>query len=331
MQNTVQNHAQSVLEPGRETVDFPSGQPVTLAARGLVHAAYRQTPPTTADLVFNTLIGWQPYFCYHVSRRGDFCLLYALRNNEVSLLPPLMMAGSLTDHSWGASFAAVVRDVQAWCDRKGMKLTLHSFTAPYLRCLPPGRFAVHPDRDSAEYVYTKDDLANLPGSRFSSKRNLIKQFSRSYAYRYESLNEQNRPAFIQALRNWQVAGKKDNELLGSAAYCMACRLAEEPQLEGVVGGLLLVDEKIVAITLGTIVDNFSYDNGVFSTVVVHHETALTEYKGVYQMINQLFCAHLPARVVYVNREEDLGITGLRKAKLSYHPCLLLEKNRLELR
>jgi hypothetical protein len=107
---------------------------------------------------------------------------------------------------------------------------------------------------------------------------------------------------------------------------MACRLVRNFALLDLYGGLLYADDKIVACSLGSIVHDFAYAEGTFPTVIVHHENALVEYKGAYQAVNQLFCAHLPENIVFVNREEDLGMSGLRKAKLSYDPDRLLVKS-----
>jgi hypothetical protein len=111
---------------------------------------------------------------------------------------------------------------------------------------------------------------------------------------------------------------------------MACRLMENYAALEFVGGLLYVDGKVVAATLASIVRDFVYEDGTRVTAVVHHENGLTELKGVYQMINWQFAKNLPADIVYINREEDLGLTGLRKAKLSYHPVMLINKSIVKL-
>jgi uncharacterized protein len=109
---------------------------------------------------------------------------------------------------------------------------------------------------------------------------------------------------------------------------MVYRLMKNVDKLNLFGGILFVGKKEVAASVGTIVNNFQYEQGVFPTVVVHTEHALKEFKGSFQIINQLFCKNLPKDVVFVNREEDLGLAGLRKAKLSYNPVKLLKKSRI---
>ena len=86
---------------------------------------------------------------------------------------------------------------------------------------------------------------------------------------------------------------------------------------GLTGGALVIDDHIVAFTYGSPI------NGI--TFGVHVEKADTSYEGIFSVINQEFVAHIPETYTYINREEDLGLPGLRKAKLSYNPAVLLEK------
>lgn len=111
---------------------------------------------------------------------------------------------------------------------------------------------------------------------------------------------------------------------------MVCRLTQHYDALRLCGGLLFVDGKEVAVTIASLVPDFAYPDGVFPTAVVHSERALVEFTGAAQMINQLFSADLPEDIVFINREEDLGIAGLRKAKMSYGPARLLGKSRIEL-
>ena len=85
------------------------------------------------------------------------------------------------------------------------------------------------------------------------------------------------------------------------------------------GAVISVDGKIAAFTFGAPISH--------NTFGVHYEKADINIDGIYSAINQEFASHLPEQYIYLNREEDLGIPGLRQAKLSYHPVLLLEKTK----
>ena len=94
-------------------------------------------------------------------------------------------------------------------------------------------------------------------------------------------------------------------------------------LQGLTGGVIQVEDLIVAYTIA---ETLSPD-----TIVVHYEKGCPDYKGVYQAINQMFLAHLDGDYRWVNREQDLGEEGLRKAKLSYNPVHFLKKYRVTIR
>ena len=87
---------------------------------------------------------------------------------------------------------------------------------------------------------------------------------------------------------------------------------------GLTGGAIQVENEIVAFTYGSPINNYTFG--------VHVEKADTRFDGIFNMINREFVSRLPEQYRYINREEDLGIPGLRKAKLSYQPAILLEKN-----
>jgi hypothetical protein len=252
--------------------------------------------------------------------------VFYVSDRKMLVLPPLLLSGSMNDQGWGEAFHRLALRLDEHCRQNGWELLFTAFPDQYVERLPADYFTAVPDRDSFDYVYRKEALAQLSGSKLSAKRNLIKQFTRTYRYRYEVLAPQNLARCYRFILKWHYARSPRKDIMGIAAYCMACRLVRNFATLDVYGGLLYVDDKVVACALGSIVYDFAYTDGISPTVIVHHENALVEYKGAYQAINQFFCAHLPEKVVFVNREEDLGMPGLRKAKLSYGPDRLLAKN-----
>lgn len=314
-----------------ELPDFPQSMPVDMDSRPLFFEAYRNSPPPVADMVFNSLFGWQELFDYRVSRQGDFLLVFYREGRQMVMLPPLMVTGTVADAGWGERFLEAARAVDAHCRENGMEAVFRGFPDQYVRRFPSSGVAVVPERDSFDYIYRKDDLVNLAGQTYAPKRNLIRQFTRKYAYHYEPLNKDNLSRVQRFLHRWQPAAGKSSRGIASGEYRMVERLLSRFDELQLCGGILAVDGQDVAATIATIVPDFAYGDGIFSTAVVHSEHAQVEYKGSYQIINQLFCSRLPESVVFINREEDLGLPGLRKAKLSYGPVRLLEKNRIIVR
>ena len=171
----------------------------------------------------------------------------------------------------------------------------------------------------ADYVYESEKLATLSGKKLHSKRNHVNKFKIVYADRwsYEPISEDNLEECVQTGLKWRNENGCEEDEEKNAELCVtlnSLRLFKELDL---VGGALRVDGKIIAFTIG---EPLSED-----TFVVHIEKALGEIEGAYTMINQQFVQHACMDYKYVNREEDTGSEGLRKAKRSYRPAFMVEK------
>lgn len=178
------------------------------------------------------------------------------------------------------------------------------------------------DRDQFDYLYDAAALAGLPGNRFHKKRNLVYQFQKNYHYRYVGMS----PEFIDAAMamqdNWCVWRECDSDLqLAYENQAILKVLTHWNALDGIMGGCLLVDDVLVAYTIA---ERLSVD-----TLVIHFEKGNTAYKGVYQAMNQMFVEQITAgpdnSIRWINREQDLGDAGLRRAKESYQPSAFIKK------
>jgi len=308
--------------------EFPDYLPLDLSVRDAFLHSYRFSPPASADSVFNTLFGWRDYFNYRVSRQSGFLLVYYLREGRMTVLAPLQLE-AMDPGLWGERFLELAGNLSAYCKKHAHSLEFSGIPEVYVKRLSQGKFNITDDRDSYDYVYLRSDLAKLEGRDYASKRNLVRQFEKNDTWNYEPLSSKNIGACRAFIEAWDIHEARIG-MLGTGAYCMACRLIDNFDSLDLCGGLLYAGGRIVASTVASIVRDFSYIEGARPTAVVHHENGLTEYKGVYQQINRLFARNLPEDVVYVNREEDLGIAGLRKAKMSYNPALLIKKSSLTL-
>jgi Uncharacterized conserved protein len=182
----------------------------------------------------------------------------------------------------------------------------------------PGRFDIEPNRNYADYLYLRTDLVTLTGKKFQPKRNHINRFRKTYNYEYVSITPEFIPECLKLEAEW-CAMNDCEEMEGTGNERKAIIYAlENFEALGLTGGLLRVDGQIVAFTFGMPINH--------DTFGVHVEKADTRYEGVYAMINNEFASHIPEQFTYINREEDLGIEGLRKAKLSYQPVIILEKS-----
>ena len=215
-----------------------------------------------------------------------------------------------------------LKAMEAYSKKKGWPISMYNVTPDNFAKLEewyPGRFQIEYVRDDADYVYESEKLASLPGKKLHSKRNHVNKFKAVYGNRwgYESISKENIEECFQMALRWRNDNGCEEDIEKNAEMCVtlnSLRLFEELEL---VGGVLRVDGEIVAFTIG---EPISLD-----TFVVHIEKAYAEIPGAYNMINQQFVEHECMGYQYVNREEDTGAEGLRRAKLSYRPVFLVEK------
>lgn len=176
-----------------------------------------------------------------------------------------------------------------------------------------------PERDYFDYIYLREDLATLRGKKYQSKRNHINNFKKQYSYEYVPITPDIVPQCLKLECKWYKAnnGDNDEEELNDERRSLTYALHHFDSLS-LIGGALRVDNEIIAFSFGAPINH--------NTFGVHVEKADVNFDGAYTVINQEFASHLPEQYTYVNREEDLGIPGLRQAKLSYQPTILLEKS-----
>ena len=183
----------------------------------------------------------------------------------------------------------------------------------------PDKFIYIKERDYYDYIYLREDLSSLTGRKFQPKRNHINKFKKQYDYQYLPVKQEMITECMRLEQVWYDANKDEANSKNLFHERCSMRFAMEHFEElNLLGGAIVVDNKIIAFTYGSPVNYQTFD--------VHVEKADVRYEGVFSVISQEFARRIPQQYVYINREEDLGVPGLRKAKLSYQPHLLLEKN-----
>ena len=191
-----------------------------------------------------------------------------------------------------------------------------------LESLFPGQFAIRSDRDFFDYVYAVDDLADLRGRKFQKKRNHFNRFrSENPDYEVRELNRCNMRQALSMVDDWyRVRIKADphgNYLLENLAMA---RMFQNYEALGMEGILLLDAGRVLAITMGSRMSTDTFD--------IHFEKARENVDGAYNAVNCEFARYLRLKypeVKFLNREDDIGLEGLRKAKLSYNPHHMVEK------
>jgi hypothetical protein len=302
----------------QEVPELPDMRELTLDDRALIEDALAREPPDTSELTFTNLFIWRHAYELQLSQvDGALCVFSWRADPEDSfLLPPLLAADG----------AAVVEKALRHLHANGHdpKLTRVSTAQLQRLGITDRRFSVEPDRDNWDYVYSVRDLVELAGDRYHRKRNHIAQFRAEHDdWEYRPLTPDLVPACEELQDLW--CDEKHCDLtatLHAESRAVKEALRNLDRLSA-VGGCILVNGKVEAFTLGEPL------NG--DTVTIHIEKANAAFHGLYQVINQQFLAHQWRDFAYVNRQQDLGVQGLRKAKESYYPHHIVEKHVVRLK
>ena len=187
----------------------------------------------------------------------------------------------------------------------------------------PDQFRFHCDRNGFDYIYNIDDLAHLKGRKFQKKRNHINQFYlKNEDVSFAPITSENIPQVQEFVAKW-YARREETDPHGDFHMEKAAlkKALENWNMLSMIGLMLKRGEEILAITAGSFLSESTFD--------VHFEKALDTVDGAYAAINQGFALHLKNQfpdLRWLNREDDLGLEGLRKAKLSYCPDHMIEKH-----
>lgn len=213
-----------------------------------------------------------------------------------------------------------IKDVMDYFLSNNMKFAIKSLE-PYqkyeLEKNMPNIFDISPNRDRFDYIYNVSDLINLNGRKLHSKKNHLNKFLNLYPnFVYERIDSSNAIDVFESYVEWfnknpNITDGLRNEFVGIESALRNFNLLD------MKGGVIKIDNKIAAFTLGEQINS--------NSVVIHIEKANTFYEGIYQAINQQFLCNEWNEMEFVNREEDLGIEGLRRAKMTYNPIRFVEK------
>lgn len=285
-------------------------RPITPHDRDILVPLLRQAHRHNCNYSFANLCSWQRLFAseYEVVD-GALVVRFNLFGRRAYLL-----AADPTEHPLTSVIDWMKSDAQA-SDSSLMIIAVEEDMAQRLVSLYGEHVAVTAIRDRYDYIYRRDDLMSLAGKDYHGKRNHANKFRSLYPdYRYQPLD----PSLFDQCREltlrWDSQHSEDSESVEAERQSINFVFDHWEQI-GTIGGALFVDDRMVAFTYGGPISPTLFDTCV--------EKADIDYEGSYAVINQEFARHLPPQFTHINREEDMGLPGLRKAKLSYHPEQLL--------
>ena len=270
--------------------------------------------PEISDLTFTNLLMWQCNYGLLVSYLEglDYWILMAKPPHpkwKPFFLPPV---GDWSDQTVLEEAYRLIKETAVAEEFEPQLRRIPKTLASKLVQINPS-LATKLEKNTSDYLYSAADLIDLAGRKYHSKRNHLNKFLRQYNWEYQAMT----PAIAQECLNIESAwfDVRDPEPC-TENEAMAIVLRNFQSL-GVIGGVIKVDGVIQALTVGERLNR--------NTAVIHIEKANTEYDGAYAAINHEFAAREWSKMEFINREEDMGIEGLRKAKHSYYPVRMVEK------
>lgn len=286
--------------------------PITLESKAVFDSYFKNAVFLNSEFTFTNMFIWQkPYNIRYLEIDGNLCIFSKHGNNLESI--------NLT--TMNGDVASAVMKILEYFSQIGQPPRIRIFgkeQKEHMKFLFPDMFRYEKDMDSADYIYKTENLIELPGSRYHPKRNHINKFKNLYNYEYHTMTPEYREDCRTLFSKWCESKYGSISNIDEQLEAVNKLLDNWEHLD-ISGGCITVDGNLVAFSFGEILCEDA------SVVVIHLEHADTNYHGSFPMINQQFLEHQWSGYKYVNREEDMGLEGLRKAKKSYHPSFLTDK------
>jgi hypothetical protein len=285
---------------------MPSIRPLELSDRPMVEAYVRRYPPEISELTFTNLFVWRNSRPVSLAPVND-AIVFVINVDPGD--PPVKVVFGHPIGKWALS------DVV-----EGLGGEVAGFVrvpADEADVLRQAGMHVEADRNNSDYVYRVVDLAELVGRRFHKKRNLIKHCLAAYSCEYEPITPERVQECSDMQDRWCKARQCGLDTGLCSEYAAIQNMFAHYEALHLIGGAIRVDGAIEAYAIG---EQLRPD-----TAVWHFEKATPGFRGLGQLINQLFSKYSLSEFEFVNREQDLGIPGLRKAKESYYPHHMVDK------
>lgn len=285
---------------------------ITLTDKEWMTRCFRKGNFNSEEFNFTFCFIWREVFMYKAARFGDFAIILSQREGH----PP-----SYLFPSGCGDIAPAIAAMEEYSKANNAPLVFHCVLKEQkalLESMYPDCFEFLELTDFQDYVYDAQSLITLGGKKLHSKRNHINRFKENYPdWTYEPITPENLHEVVQMSRKWcEINGCDDDKSLGQEACSVKNALGNFFSLD-VSGGTIRVNGEIIAFSVGERLNS--------DTFLVHLEKAFGDIQGSYAIINQEFAAANCGEYLYIDREDDSGVEGLRKAKQSYRPVLMVEK------
>jgi len=289
------------------TLSIDDFKPVSLEDKHLFDEHYKKHPPVHSDNLFTTMISWMGYSNYHYAFLDNNLIIMTRVENKTQFRPPsgkydrdvfqrvLQLAEKEGDYP---PFGLIDVQAKKWLEENYPRL----------------RF--QPDRDYFEYVYLASNLTELPGAAYAKIRNRLNKFKKNYAYKTEILSEKNIGEVKDFLKRWCLWKNCESDpVLENEKKAILYSTSHFFEL-GLSGIAIRVNDRMEAVAV--------FEKLNDDTAVVHYEKGSPDYDGIYKAINVETAKILQKNFRFINRQSDMNLPGLRRAKMSYNPHHMVE-------
>ena len=290
-------------------------EPVELNHADMLKAAFSSQKYRTSSFTAGSAIMWQKIYNIRVCEAFGCVILSA----------DYPLEGKCYSIPVGGDVMAAINAVYDECKNSGEKCIFSDVPEGGLELLKEifgeKRLKISTDDGWSDYLYNASDLITYSGKKFNGQRNHVNRFNRLYPDAvFETITRENFDEAYEFLKNYISQNGTTSES-GELEGCAAIRLMKRYFDLNLCGAVLKANNKIISLSIG---------EKVGDTLFVHVEKGLIEFSGVYQVMVQKFAETYAGYLLFINREEDDGVEGLRKSKLSYHPIGLLNKYSVEI-
>ena len=297
---------------------------ITLGDRELLEKFLNGFDYKTSGLTYTSLFMWKEINAISWQKIGDYLCITGADNldpalDDTFMFPPLTSTGSYDPDG----LRRTILEAKELFEAKGLPFVMKLVPFHMLDIFSDamrGKIVFEADRPNFDYVYNTKDLIELSGRAYHSKKNHLNFFLANYDYKYDKMSTDmagDAMDFIHKFNERKGLEDPHERLLLEFEERAMRDVFVNLDTVGYLSGAIFINGKIEAVSIGGRLGT--------RTVTVHAEKANIEYRGLYQAINNEFCKAMASNVKFINREEDMGISGLRKAKLSYKPAKFVEK------
>lgn len=298
----------------KEVLKVEKFKRVTIKDKGIIKKYVEMTRHQACDYSVAGLILWSEVYQTEYAIENEILFIKFQSNNQTYFTYPMGKNDLEFAFHW----------MQDYCREASIEFRMHVIEPDMFALIQetfPDKYDIVYVRDNADYVYKMEDLKNLPGKKYHGKKNHINKFLKTNDnWVYERITEQNVQECIGMVKEWCIQNGCCEDEEKAQEICVMIKGIEYRDELALLGGLIRTDGRVVAMTLG---EQLNED-----TFVIHFEKAFADVPGAYPMINQQFILNELTGYTYINREEDMGVEGLRKAKESYKPEFLVQKGYL---